>query len=409
MKDPLERSTVSGRKVLFVTTVIALLVTVWAILQPALVGTIVLILSLPTIIMLHEAGHYVMAKRGGMKVTEFFVGFGPKIWSVKRGETEYGVKAVLLGGYVRIIGMNNLDHVEPEDEPRAYRNRPFGDRIGVAVAGSAVHFMLALILIFVLLVSIGTLSDTNSVGAVSQDSPAEAVGLQDDDVIVAIDDVTVTDFEDIRDYVRPRPEQEMVLTVERDGEELQIPVTPELTTDGSEEIGQIGVAPGFETTRVAPLPAVQETFVVFGRTARLSTEALGRIFSPSGIANYVETVFSGGENDEGEQSQERFVSPLGFGRLANQAVADGWLAVLGLLVSINVFVGIFNLIPLLPFDGGHVAIACYEQIASKIKGRRVQADVAKLLPITSAVMVLLGFIFVSSLFLDASNPLQNPF
>lgn len=409
MRDPLESTTINGRKVLFVTTVIVLLVTVWAILQPALVGTIVLILSLPTIIMLHEAGHYVMAKRGGMKVTEFFVGFGPKVWSVKRGETEYGVKAILLGGYVRIIGMNNLDHVEPEDEPRAYRNRPFSNRIQVAVAGSAVHFMLALLLIFVLLVSIGTLSDTNTVGAISADSPAEVAGLQDDDVIVAIDDVQVSEFEDLRDYVRPRPEQEMVLTVERDGEELRIPVTPELTTESGEEIGLIGVAPGFETDRVAPLPAVKETFVVFGRTARLSTEALGRIFSPSGIANYVDTVFSGGEDAEGEQSQERFVSPLGFGRLANQAVDDGWLAVLGLLVSINIFVGIFNLIPLLPFDGGHVAIACYEQIASKIKGRRVQADVSKLLPVTSAVMVLLGFIFISSLFLDASNPLQNPF
>ncbi|MCZ7530680.1 MAG: M50 family metallopeptidase [Acidimicrobiia bacterium] len=409
MRDPLETTKINGRKVLFVTTVIVLLVTVWAVLQPQLVGTIVLILSLPTIIILHEAGHFVMAKRSGMKVTEFFVGFGPKIWSVRRGKPEYGVKAVLLGGYVRIIGMNNLEEVEPEDEPRAYRNQSFHDRIGVAVAGSAVHFMLALLLIFILLVSIGLITDTTAVGTVGEGTAAEESGLEPDDVILSIDDVQIETFDELRDYVRPRPEQELVVTVERDGEVIDIPVVPKRSDDEGEEVGLIGVTPALETDRVAPVPAVRETFVVFGRTAQQSVEALGRLFSPAGIVNYVDTVFSGGEDSQGEQSQERFVSPLGFGRLANQAVATGWLAVLGLLVSINVFVGIFNLIPLLPFDGGHVAIACYEKIASTIKGRPVQADVAKLLPITSAVMVVLGFIFFSSLFLDASNPLQNPF
>ena len=102
-------------------------------------------------IMLHEFGHFVAAKRSGMKVTEFFVGFGPRLWSVTRGETEYGVKAIPLGGYCRIIGMTNLEEVEPEDEPRAYRNKRTGPKVLVAAAGPAVHFLIALVLMFAVL------------------------------------------------------------------------------------------------------------------------------------------------------------------------------------------------------------------------------------------------------------------
>src|SRR5207253_5246298 len=106
------------------------------------------IVALFVMIMLHELGHFLAANRSGMKVTEFFIGFGPRIWSIKRGETEYGVKAVLLGGYCRIIGMTNLEDVAPEDEPRAYRSKGYFARVLVAAAGPAVHFVIALVLMF---------------------------------------------------------------------------------------------------------------------------------------------------------------------------------------------------------------------------------------------------------------------
>ena len=111
--------------------------------------TVLLVLALIGCIVAHEFGHYITAKAAGIKVTEFFVGFGPRLWSVRRGETEYGVKGLPLGGYCRILGMNNLEEVDPADEPRTYRQAPLGRRLSVALAGSAMHFLIAVMVLFV--------------------------------------------------------------------------------------------------------------------------------------------------------------------------------------------------------------------------------------------------------------------
>src|SRR4029079_19291502 len=100
-------------------------------------------------IVLHELGHFLTAKKAGMKCTEFFIGFGPRIWSFRRGETEYGVKAIPAGAYVKIIGMNHLEEVDPSDEERTYRRKPFWRRLSVAVGGSTMHFLIAFVLICV--------------------------------------------------------------------------------------------------------------------------------------------------------------------------------------------------------------------------------------------------------------------
>src|SRR5438270_13747000 len=125
------------------------------------------IFALIAIVMLHEFGHFLTAKWAGMKVTEYFFGFGPKLWSVRRGETEYGIKALPLGGYVRIIGMNNLEQVDPADEPRTYRQQSFPKRMAVAVAGSFMHFVMAFILLFVLWAAVGVPKPTLTVGELS--------------------------------------------------------------------------------------------------------------------------------------------------------------------------------------------------------------------------------------------------
>ena len=142
------------------------------------IGGLIVIVALFAIVMLHEAGHFVMAKRAGMKVTEFFVGFGPRLWSVRKGETEYGIKALPLGGYVRIVGMSNLEQVDPADEPRSYRQQGFGDRMGVAVAGSAVHMILAFLLLVVLLTTVGIYGQPRAIKEFTENSAAEAAGLQ---------------------------------------------------------------------------------------------------------------------------------------------------------------------------------------------------------------------------------------
>ena len=160
---------------------------------------LIVVASIVVMIFLHELGHYVMAKRAGMMVTEFFIGFGPRIWSFRRGETEYGLKAIPAGAYVRIIGMSNMEEVDPALEARTYRQKSFHQRLGVAVAGSTMHFLIALVLLFVQFAFIGGPDgDRWQVGNISSGSAAEAAGLQLDDEIVAFDGVEIDSFEDFR-------------------------------------------------------------------------------------------------------------------------------------------------------------------------------------------------------------------
>ena len=178
MKDPLEEaSTEVTRKGAGISLLLVLLgLILLAILRPSTIATLAIILGIVALIMLHEAGHYFTAKRAGMKVTEFFLGFGPRVWSFRRGETEYGVKAIPAGGYVRIVGMSNLEDVDPDEEPRTFRHGTFGNRLTVILAGVSVNLILAFVLIYAALLGRG-LPDTlqAKVDRVLPDSPAAAV------------------------------------------------------------------------------------------------------------------------------------------------------------------------------------------------------------------------------------------
>ncbi len=390
--------------------------------------TVSVILALIIMIVLHEAGHFATAKWSRMKVTEFFVGFGPRLWSVRKGETEYGVKALWLGGYVKIIGMNNLEQVPPEDEPRTYRQKSYPRRLSVAVAGSTVHFMLAFLLFFIIFAVVGAPFQAPQVGGVvpivdGQPSPAAAAGLEDGDRIVSIEGRTFDDWQEIPPYVSERPGDALRFVVERDGEQLALTVTPlaaeEVEIEGETfELGGRGFVgirePGLEFRRLNPLAAIGRSTTQTGVYTWETLKALGQIFSPDGISNYF-GVLTGTQAGDGsgqavdDGSDVRFLSPVGFARIASQAARAGIFEVLQLLVLINIFVGVFNMIPLLPLDGGHVAIATYEAIRSKISGRRHVADVARLLPATYLVLLIIVFIGATSLYLDVVDPISNPF
>ncbi len=158
------------------------------------------------IVMLHELGHFLTAKRAGMKVTEYFVGFGPRLWSVRRGETEYGVKAIPAGGYVRITGFTSTEDVAPEDEPRAYRQQPFHQRIIVASAGSAMHFLIAFVLALILVLSFGKLTNNYKIASVEhwpgRQTPAALAGLKPGDTIVSIDGKTFSNPNAMTDIIK---------------------------------------------------------------------------------------------------------------------------------------------------------------------------------------------------------------
>jgi membrane-associated protease RseP (regulator of RpoE activity) len=377
--------------------------------------TVLVVLALLVMIVLHELGHFVAAKRAGMKVSEFFVGFGPRIWAVTKGETTYGIKALPLGGYCRIIGMTNVEPVDPADEPRAYRNQPTWRRLTVALAGSFVHFLLAFLMLIVLFVGPGDIGNfisnpvaSNPIAAVdsftSGRSPAEVAGLQPGDSIVAVNGHHFAGWNELTAYLRARPDQRVVLTVKRHGRTF---TTSTVLADGSKVIvsgetspvyskptGLLGIEAG--PIRFGFLDSIKNAATSFGATAVTSVTGLAHVVTDFG--GYTHMLASQKAADS--PTAQRFVSPVGVVVLANRATKVGISEVLYLLILINIFVGIFNLVPLLPLDGGHVAIALYEKARSLGRRRPYHADVNRLAPLLYAVLAVLAFYAISSLFLD---------
>jgi membrane-associated protease RseP (regulator of RpoE activity) len=392
-------------------------------------GTLAVVLAIVIMIMLHELGHFATAKWGHMKVTEYFLGFGPRLWSIHRGETEYGVKAIPAGGYVKIIGMSNLEEVDPADEPRTYRQQPFGRRLSVAVAGSAVHFILAFLILWVLFSFVGVPNGNNvAVGGFSTiegtASPAKQAGLQPGDVFVSVDGRALSSPDQLVSYIQSHAGQPVTVVVKRHGDTQTVRMTPidERTVrvqgqpappPSSTPYGIIGVQLTAPVQTTNPIAAVGRSTTDLGRFSWDTLKALGSVFSPHGISNYTHQVTSptgntGNQSQQSASNSPRLESPIGIVRLASQASHAGLRDVLTLLFSINVFVGLFNLFPMLPLDGGHVAIAVYEQARSR-RGRRYHVDVAKLLPATYLVFLVLVVLGVTAIYMDVTHPLANPF
>ena len=366
-------------------------------------------------IMLHEAGHFVTAKWSGMKVTEFFFGFGPRLWSLRRGETTYGVKAAPLGGYVKILGMSNLEKdIDPADEPRTYRQQSYPKRMLVAAAGIVTHFVVAVVVLTLLWTVVGVPGDKASltVAEISRlqtgESPAQQAGFQVGDRIVSYDDRTPRDWEEVRTYIRSRPDQPINLVVVRDGKRITLTVTPTPVTNDDETVGFIGLGPQPVMETTGPVDGVLRAGHDVGVLTWRSIGALGSFFSPSSLQNYANLVTDGARDTSEADEEARPVSIVGVVRIAGQAAETGWFNVLNLFVVLNIFVGVFNMIPLLPFDGGHIAIATYERFRSR-RGRPYRADIAKMMPVTAAVVVLMLMLGLTTIWLDIFQPPTNPF
>jgi membrane-associated protease RseP (regulator of RpoE activity) len=395
----------SGRQAAVTALLLLAGIVLLAFVRPRLAGTIGVLVAIIAMIMLHELGHFVMAKRAGMKVTEFFLGFGPRLWSIRRGETEYGVKAIPAGGYVRIIGMSNLDVVDPADEERTYRAKPYRHRLGVAVAGSTMHFLIATLLLLTVYAAVGIPSARPVIQQIVPDSPAQHSDFRVGDRIVAVNGVAVKTWEDIPNYVQAHGESQLIFTVIHKGtnERADVSLRPRAETVDGKQVPRVGIGPEqYLQTKSIP-SAVSTTVTEMPKFMWQTIKALGGIFSPNGIENYGQLLSGSGGNNN-----NRLLSPVGAARVAGQAVDNGWGSVLMFLFAINVFVGIFNMVPLLPLDGGHVAIATYEKIASKIKKRRVQVDVQRLMPITAAVLAVIVVMGLSALYLDIFRPVSGP-
>ncbi|MDZ7675986.1 MAG: M50 family metallopeptidase [Acidimicrobiales bacterium] len=392
---------------------------------------LVVVLGVVVMIFLHELGHYLAAKWSGMKVTEFFIGFGPRIWSFRRGETEYGVKAIPAGAYVKIVGMNNLDENDPVDEDRTYRSKSYPKRMMVAVAGSTMHFFQAIVLLFVLFAFVGIPGGSLDpeklpaweIAAVSEDSAAEAAGLESGDEIDALDGAPVEEWSEFSEEIGSRaPGDEVSLTVERDGSSFDVPVTLGAREDNPDQ-AFLGIGPGGIPATVGPVDAVGSAVTGFVDQSRLTLEFLGSFFTPSGIADFAGKVADGEDDSvitqqpsgDGSSSSDevtetpdegRIISIVGAVQLGSNLTADGMLGFLVFFVAINITIGIVNLLPVLPLDGGHVVVGTYERIRElgRPRGERYHVDYTKLIPVVYTVIVLLGMLFVSTVFLDIVDP-----
>jgi membrane-associated protease RseP (regulator of RpoE activity) len=392
-----------------------------------LLGVVIFVVAVLISVILHEAGHFLTAKKFGMKATQFFIGFGQTLWSTTRGETEYGIKALPFGAFVRITGMTTLDEVDPADEPRSMRNKPAWQRAIVMVAGSFMHFALAFVLLLFLALGIGQPNDnTTTIGSLSScvptslkafdqgscagstgGSPAKIAGLKANDKIIAIDGKTVHNWTQLGDAIRAQPAgKAMSVTVLRDGKQLTLQASP--ATVPGRKGSYLGIGDAVVFQRSGPIGAVTFAGSAFGEVLVGSADAFAKL--PAALPD----LFA---KDRAKTPAGNVSSVVGAADIAGQAVASGggWKYsvsdLLLIIISLNIFIGAFNLLPLLPLDGGHLAVIFYERIRAwlaRLRGRPDPGlvDLQKLVPLSVGVFGLLIGLGVLLMAADIFNPVH---
>jgi membrane-associated protease RseP (regulator of RpoE activity) len=367
----------------------------------AALGIGAFIVALILVIVIHEAAHFAVARAFGIKVTEFFVGFGPKLWSRVRGETEVGVKAIVAGGYVKIAGMNPYETVPPEDFPRTFGAKPVWQRALVIGAGPATHLVLAFVCFALWLGFVGQPTLTSPLVVLvprtldGVPGPAYDAGLRVGDRIVAVDDLKAPTTDRLVAYTQRHVGEPMTITVLRDGRTVAVVVEPVLSEVGGEQIGRIGVelGPGLRDT-AGVLGSVTGAADLVGDNLVGTVRGVARIFGPEGIGRLATLVFT----DEPRRDEDP-ASVVGIGRVAGSLASDDRFGDLLLLFGVvNVFVGLLNLLPLPPFDGGHLAVLAIE----KIRGRPV--DMRKVVPVSAAVAAFFIIFTVAVVYVDVVKP-----
>lgn len=365
-------------------------------------GVAVVLLALLMSVCLHELGHYLMARRCGVKVSEYFVGFGPRLWSIRRNGVDYGVKALPLGGYVKIAGMNIAEQIAPEDEPTTYRQAYLWKKLAIVTAGPITNIGLCVILVWIGFISIGI--PTNQPGVVVTRSSVDV--LSPGDTIVRIGTTPVQTPQTLIKYLqRYRPTSADLGIITPSGSRRTIRVPIHRVAGGGYRMGISGTNK-ISNVRQNPIRAVGESVTRSWEILAVEADAVGRIFGPQGIHTYIDEITN--RNARPTIRTERLSSPVGIVDAASQAQAAGWIYVILLIAVINLSLGVINLIPVPPLDGGHVAVAIYERIRS-LRGTKHMVNPKHLAIITITVVSILLVIALASIYLDITKPLPNPF
>ncbi|TDC62495.1 RIP metalloprotease [Actinomadura sp. GC306] len=426
-----------------------------------LVGALILFFGLLVSIALHELGHFSFAKLFKVRTTQFMVGFGPTMWSWRRGETEYGVKWIPLGGYIRMIGMlpprkgdapgqirqvstgpfqgliesargAALEEVRPGDENRVFYAKKWWQKLLIMFAGPAMNLLLAVMFFAILLMGIGTnqpqpvirevaecmvpasQSEVTECPADAALTPAMQVGLRPGDKIVMFNGKPIDDYRELQEEIRDAGGSTVPMTVERDGRDMRLDVPIARNQmyhledpDEIVEVGFLGITPTSANERQGP-GAVASTM---GDLTVRTAGALVRM--PEKMVGIWHAAFGGEERDPNGPIGVVGVSRIG-GDVAASEVLDGSEKIayfVMLLGSLNLAVGMFNLVPLLPLDGGHIAGALLEAIKkgfAKIFRRPDPGyvDVAKALPVTYVMAVVLIVMGGLLIYADLVNPVR---
>ena len=292
----------------------------------AFIGVLAFVAALLISVMIHEAGHYLTAKKFGMKVTEFFVGFGKKIWSTQRGETEFGIKAVPAGGYCRISGMTPREELSPEDSHRAFVKAGVGQRLIVLGAGSFLHFVIGFVLLLTLFLSVGVTSVTSTVETVSEcipnstnqvcsaksvPSPAKSVGILPGDKIVAVNGKTYSEWVDVIAIIRASAGKQIQLTIERNGSPIELAITPATRDLNGKSVGVLGVINTVGTITYSPVVATSKAVKYTGEILKNSVTSLFTL--PAKIPDLVRQTFTGEKRDA-----EGLVGVVGVARVSGE-------------------------------------------------------------------------------------------
>ncbi len=365
------------------------------------IWTLFFVLGLLVSVFLHEMGHFMTAKWSGMKVTQFYMGFGPRLWNTVHNGIEYGVRLLPLGAYVRIVGMNNLDDCDPADESRSYRAQSYPKRMLVITAGSLMHVVIALSLLFGVYAFAGRYAESGSVKVVESplsQSPAEVAGVLADDIVLSFDGVqTQTRTELVDAIVSHQPGDVVDVIVSRQGRAFTLTATLG-TNPADPSVAFFGVSSwSRDYVQLNPLAALRYSVSDGAWTAVLSVRGVFTVLNPRNIFNSVTSTVA---DPATRPSTVVGASQLG-GEIGRQ---EGIKGILMVLAGVNIFIGIFNMFPLLPFDGGHAAIATYERLRSR-RNRVYRADVGKMVPVATAVVGLLILLMFAGLYLDITQPL----
>ncbi len=363
-----------------------------------IVWILLAIVALVFIVVAHELGHFVAAKLSGVRVDEFFVGFGPKIWSTKRGETEYGFKWIPAGGYVKVAGMDPNEEISAEDLPHTYKGVSRWKRFFIIVSGSGVHIILALIIAFMAICLLGlpdenhpsnTLAGVEQTLADGSPSPAAQAGLQPGDTIVSINGTPVPDWNTLSEYIRAHPNEQVSMDVQRNGQDLMLTAT----LADNNGAGFLGISPVFPVVHYGLGSSFGQTVRYWGTASWGAVYGFYRVFNLSTLKQLV------GINPP---TNERPVSIVGISRLTGEVAHQGLRQLLLFISFLLLFLAYVNLLPLPPLDGGHLLVLAVEGISGK------EIDMRKLYPVAVVVIAIFALLFVLTLRLDITNPIKLP-